>query len=193
MIVTMPRNRIALFVKSTLIACIACLLAIGAQAADITGAFGYKFGESLAEKDILTRRPGMGPHDIIPKKKAGTVKTVHAYISPKTNSIVALDGINSFPTMAQCTEMVTMITFFLGKKYADSVDTKESIGDGVERVGVKFSDTQKGKVVMVSCTDSATEAVLSVRYGDVALTEQALKDWKKLEAGSTVPEKGLSL
>ena len=189
----MSRNRIGLFVKSTIFACIACLLAVGTQAADITGAFGYEFGESLAEKDIITRRKGMGPHDIIPKKKAGTVKTVHAYISPKTNSIFALDGINSFPTMAQCTKMVTMISFFLGKKYADSIDKKENIGDGVERVGVKFSDTQKGKVVIISCTDNVAEARLSIRYGDVVLTEQALKDWEKLEGGSIDPENGFSL
>lgn len=193
MIGNMSRNRIGLFVKSTIFACIASLLAVGAQAADITGAFGYEFGESLVEKDIITRRQGMGPHDIIPKKKAGTVKTVQAYIAPETNSIFALDGINSFPTMAQCTKMVTMITFFLGKKYADSIDKKENIGDGVEKAGVKFSDTQNGKVVMVSCTDNASEARLSVRYGDVALTEQALKDWKKLEGRSIDPENGLRL
>ena len=189
----MSRNKIRLFVKSIIFACIACLLAAGVQAADITGAFGYEFGESLAEKDIISRRQGMGPHDIIPKKKAGTVKTVHAYIAPKTNAIFALDGINSFPTMAQCTKMVTMISFFLGKKYADSIDKKESIGDGVAKTGVKFSDTQNGKVVMVSCTDSPSEARLSVRYGDVALTEQALREWGKLESGNGDPKNGLSL
>lgn len=189
----MLRNRIGLFVKSIIFACIVSMLAVGAQAKEITGAFGYEFGESLVEKDIITKRQGMGPHDIIPKKKAGTVKAVQAYISPKTNTIFALDGINSFPTMAQCTKMVTMITFFLGKKYADSIDKKENIGDGVGKTGVKFSDTHNGKVVMVSCTDSASEARLSVRYGDVALTEQALKDWEKLEGGSIDSENGLRL
>jgi hypothetical protein len=46
---------------------------------------------------------------------------------------------------------------------------------------------------MVSCTDSASEARLSIRYGDVALTEQALKDWEKLEGESVDPENGLRL
>jgi len=95
--------------------------------------------------------------------------------------------------MAQCTKMVTMITFFLGKKYADSIDKKENIGDGVGEAGVMFSDTQNGKVVMVSCKDSASEARLSVRYGDVVLTEQALKDWDKLEGESINSDNGLRL
>lgn len=163
------------------------------MAAEITGAFGYAFGESLTEKDIITRRQGMGPHDIIPKKKAGTVKTVQAYVAPGTHSIFALDGINSFTTMEQCTKMVTMITFFLGKKYADSVDRKENIGDGLEKVGVKFTDSKQGRVVMVSCTDSPTEARLTVRYGDISLTEEALKEWEKLVGGDMDPENGLSL
>ncbi len=174
------------------ICCVVCLLATGGYAAEITGAFGYTFGEELVEQDILTRRQGMGPHDIVPKKKAGTVKTVQAYIAPKTNTIFALEGINTFPTMEQCTKMVTMITFFLGKKYADVVDLKENIGDGAAKSGVKLSDTDTGKIVMVTCTDSAVESKLSIRYGDVALTEQALTDWKK--AGSSIePENGLSL
>ena len=135
----------------------------------------------------------MGPHDIIPKKKAGTVKTVQAYIAPGTNSIFALDGINSFPTMEQCTKMVSMITFFLGKKYADSVDKKDTVGDGVMKSGIKFSDSQNGKVVVVSCTQTESAAWLSVRYGDMALTEQALKDWEKLEGGNENPENGMSL
>jgi len=189
----MLRVKIGLFVKSIIFTCIINMLAAGVQAKDITGAFGYEFGESLVEKDIIIKRQGMGPHDIIPKKKAGTVKVVQAYISPKTNAIFALDGINSFPTMAQCTKMVTMITFFLGKKYADSIDKKENIGDGVGEAGVMFSDTQNGKVVMVSCKDSASEARLSVRYGDVVLTEQALKDWDKLEGESINSDNGLRL
>lgn len=174
------------------VCCITCLLTTGVYGAEITGAFGYLFGEELVEQDILTRRQGMGPHDIVPKKKAGTVKTVQAYIAPKTNTIFALEGVNTFPTMEQCTKMVTMITFFLGKKYADVVDSKENIGDGVAQTGVRFADTDSGKIVMVTCTDNAVESRLSVRYGDVALTEQALKDWKKV-GDSIDPEKGLSL
>lgn len=170
-----------------------CFLATASHAAEISGAFGYSFGEKLLDKDVLKRGSGMGPHDIIPKKKAGTVKGVQAYIAPETDEIFALEGINTFPTMQECTKMVTMISFFLGKKYAEAIEKRESIGDGIKKVGTMFTDMDQGKIIMITCSDATTESKLSVRYGDVQLTEQAFKAWEEFDGIASPSGEGVNL
>ena len=153
------------------------LCSLPCQAAEIKEAFGYILGDKLSSEDIINKRTGIGPHDVIAKKKARTVKIVQAYTS-EDNRIFTIDGINTFTTMDQCSRMATAISFFLEKKFADVIDEKTIIKEETTEQGVLFSDKDGGKAVTVTCTLKNAEASLSVRYTDVRLAEQALKSMK---------------
>ncbi len=156
-----------------------CLLfASTSHAREITEAFGYNLGSKLSEKDITTKRGGIGPHDIIPKKKAGTVKIVQAYTTPDGH-IFSVDGKNFFQSMADCSKMATAISFFLQKKFADVIDRQERTDEDSQEKGTVFADIDGGKTVSVTCTDQTSVSVLSIRYTDVNLAEKTMKDIEK--------------
>ena len=91
-----------MYLKTFTVVVFLCLLGSQCLAAEISEAFGYGLGEKLNEEDVITRRDGIGPHDISPKKKARTVKKVQAYTTPDENLIFMIDGINTFVSMGDC-------------------------------------------------------------------------------------------
>ncbi|MBI5556747.1 MAG: hypothetical protein HY885_03855 [Deltaproteobacteria bacterium] len=171
-----------------------CLFFSQCAAGEIIEAFGYLLGARLAAEDVITRREGIGPHDILPKKKARTVKNVQAYTTPESNVIFAIDGLNSFSSMAACETMANTISYFLQKKHADVVDETQPFENSPSEKGISYSDRDGGRNITITCTDHPTETVLSVRYTDVKLAEQAMKDWKEGGEGKEeTPAPGLRL
>ncbi|MCB2183954.1 MAG: hypothetical protein KQH63_18155 [Desulfobulbaceae bacterium] len=160
------------------------LLCVNCHAEEITEAFGYTLGEVLVEKDIVTFRSPMGPHDIIPKKKARTVRKVQAYTTPENSRIFMINGINNFPTMDGCLRMVSAISYFLGKKFADVIDEQVQSGNGKDEKGILYTDMDGGKAVSVTCTDESDQSILSIRYTDIKLTKKAYEKWRELHPES---------
>ena len=145
------------------------------HAKEITEAFGYTLGAQLAPEDIITKRSGIGPHDIIPKKKARTVKKVQAYTIPGDDVIFSVDGKNYFGSMSDCLSMASAISYFLQKKFGDVIDKQEKTAANSLETGTVFSDTDGGKTVSITCTDQTTTFSLSIRYTDVYLAKKALE------------------
>lgn len=146
-------------------------------AAEITEAYGYTFGEALAEADIITKGEGIGPHVVAAKKKARTVQSVQVYTTLSQQLIFSIEGLISFRTIDDCTRMGTTISFFLQKKYADVIDEAGNIGDSTVEKGTLFSDKDGAKTVSIVCSATSSLTRLSIRYTDLNLAGQALKDW----------------
>lgn len=149
------------------------------HAGEITEAFGYILGAHLSQADIITKRSGIGPHDIIPKKKAGTVKIVQAYTTPGENLIFSVDGKNYFGSMHDCSRMATAISYFLHKKFGDVIDKQERTAEDSQEKGTVFIDSDGGKTVSITCTDQTDTTVLSIRYTDIILAKKTLKNIEK--------------
>lgn len=149
------------------------------HAGEITEAFGYTLGTQLSPADIITKRSGIGPHDIIAKKKSGTVKIVQAYTTPDDDLIFSVDGKNYFQSMDDCSRLATAISYFLHKKFRDVIDKQERIAGKSQEKGTVFSDLDGGKTVSITCTDQTTQSVLSIRYTDIFLAQRALNNREK--------------
>lgn len=150
------------------------LFSVNAYGEEIIGAFGYALGTPLAPEDILVRRGVNGPHDVIAKEKTRTVKKVQAYTTAD-NLIYAIDGINTFNTMDSCNRMVLMINHYLSKKYASVIDRKNTVGNGINQIGVLLEDKMDNKSIMIICSAESTRSVLSLKYADMTLTSQVLE------------------
>lgn len=170
------------------------LFAGTSHGAEITDAYGYLLGQKLNPQDIIVKRPGMGPHDVIAKEKARAVKKVQVYAAPDTSLVFSITGLNSFQTMDECATMSTAVSFFLRKKYAEVIDETTPLGDGRRESGVRYVDLHGGKALSILCVEGKEKAILAVQYIDTVMAEQAAEKWRKNEQGAANPDgEGVSL
>lgn len=160
---------------------IVVLPATSLMANDVTGAFGYKFGEYLQKEDTLQRITSASPellasYRIKPKVKNRDLDTYSATICLQSGIITNLSGFKLFDTRDEAMAFMDKYKRFLESKYGAFTPITTDIPDENFYMQ-KFVKNGSSVSVIVSNKPDSRQIAFMVMYDSMPLTMQCRAPW----------------
>ncbi|MFW5751758.1 MAG: hypothetical protein ACOCW8_00315 [bacterium] len=147
----------------------------------VTGAFGFKFGETFNINDATRTsetKNGLPLYGVTPEKPVKYFKNYFLKITPKSKKIYSIWGIGHYNSNQRCVTDLEVVKALMEKKYGEFNKPDFSFHE-------IYSFYGDSKIISIKCQNNFSDADLYAIYTDTRLEEVAEKERVEIEAENT--------
>lgn len=165
-----------------------CAVPMAAEQGEVTGAFGFEFGQEIAPADLkaLEDDEDGGPtYAVVPENPYGPLTEYAVAITPSTHRVYRISARGTFGSMQRCQEELVKLEKALERKYAKT--------SGSRAFGFKDSPLitfgQSPRKIRGNCTGTILHKTLTLSYFDEDLVREARAEANPAGGGVSARDK----